>query len=113
MIKHTEKALKPTLTAPSTKACGKITKRGQGTMTYENGNKYEGQWVNDKKEGEGTMTYADGAKYEGQWVNDKKEGEDGTMKYANGNEYRGQWLNDKKEGRAPWYADGPSTRANG
>ena len=34
------------------------------------GNKYEGDWVKNKKHGMGTFTYEDGFKYKGKWVND-------------------------------------------
>jgi len=33
---------------------------GQGTFTYPNGEKYEGEWKNGKKHGHGTYTWSDG-----------------------------------------------------
>ena len=40
---------------------------------YENG-KYEGIIIKGKREKTGTMEYNDGTKYEGEWNNDKKHG---------------------------------------
>lgn len=42
----------------------------------------------------GTCSYADGDKYEGEWKDDKRDGE-GTMSYKNGDKFTGEW----KEGR--------------
>jgi hypothetical protein len=39
--------------------------------------------VRDAKEGEGTFTYADGSRYEGQWRADLKEGA-GTLRNPEG-----------------------------
>ena len=39
-----------------------------------NGNKYEGEFKNDKREGKGIMLYNDGDKYEGEFKDDKKDG---------------------------------------
>jgi hypothetical protein len=40
---------------------------GRGTMTYANGDVYEGKWSVNKRHGQGKMTYANGAVYEGLW----------------------------------------------
>ena len=42
---------------------------GQGTYQYSNGDKYKGQWKNNRLDGQGTLTYLDGSKYVGQWKN--------------------------------------------
>ena len=42
-------------------------KHWQGTLTCTNGDKYEGQFYEDKKHGQGTLTRTNGDKYEGQW----------------------------------------------
>ena len=40
-------------------------------MTYENGDRFEGYWLDDKKEGPGRYFYLSSQKmYEGEWVND-------------------------------------------
>jgi hypothetical protein len=41
----------------------------KGTYTYVNGNKYDGEWVNDKKHGRGVYHYySTNEKYDGEWV---------------------------------------------
>ena len=40
-------------------------------MTYNNGDKYEGEWINDKKEGKGIYYYNIGEQYGGEWKNDE------------------------------------------
>ena len=43
-------------------------------MTYNNRDKYDGDFINDKREGNGIMTYNNGDIYKGDFINDKKEG---------------------------------------
>jgi hypothetical protein len=70
-------------------------REGDGIMTYSNGDKYNGNWRNDKREGLGDMTYTNGDKYNGEWVEDKREGE-GSMTYGDGTpSYTGIWINDR------------------
>ncbi len=38
-------------------------------MIYPNGDKYVGEWKDDKMDGRGTATFTDGTKYAGQWKN--------------------------------------------
>ena len=45
-----------------------------GTETYSNGDKYVGEYKNNKMHGQGTYTYADGEKYVGEFKNDKYVG---------------------------------------
>jgi hypothetical protein len=45
----------------------------RGTMYYDNGHKYSGQWANDKMHGDGVFYYPSGARYEGTWLNGKRE----------------------------------------
>ena len=40
---------------------------GQGTYTFPDGEKYVGEWENNKKHGQGTYTFPDGSKYEGEF----------------------------------------------
>jgi hypothetical protein len=40
---------------------------GYGVFTWEDGRKYEGSYVDDKKEGNGRFTWPDGRVYEGLW----------------------------------------------
>ena len=66
---------------------------GKGTMTWDNGDVYDGQWRYGKMSGEGTITWYDGTSYTGNWRSDKRNGF-GTMKYKNGKIAKGNWLDD-------------------
>ena len=44
---------------------------GQGNYTWKNGDKYVGQWKNDKRHGKGTKTYKNGKIERGIWENGK------------------------------------------
>lgn len=87
-----------------------------GTYTFANGNKYSGEFKDDKYHGKGTYTFADGDRYVGEWRDDLRNGD--------GIEYRldraiisaGQW----KDGalvrslpldisRFPFDADSPTS----
>lgn len=56
------------------RASGEINglKDGQGTYRYYNGDKYTGQWREDKKQGEGTLEMSTGDVYKGGWMYGKK-----------------------------------------
>jgi len=45
-----------------------------GVMIYKNGEKYEGQWIDDEKGPQGTYFYSDGSVYKGDIINETKEG---------------------------------------
>lgn len=72
---------------------------GQGTMRYDNGSWYTGQWSYGSWSGSGTgkYTYKSGNTYEGEYLNGKRHGT-GTMQYANGGWYKGQWQEGKWSG---------------
>ena len=67
---------------------------GQGTSTYPDGGKYEGEWEDGKQHGQGTYTYPNGSKYEGEWKDGRKHGQ-GTMTYPDGTVQRGTWKHGK------------------
>ena len=46
-----------------------------GEYTYANGDKYDGEWKDNKKDGKGILSCANGDKYDGNWANDKRNGE--------------------------------------
>ena len=81
-------------------------RHGQGTYTFANGGKYVGEWKDGKSEGQGTGTYADGSKYVGEFKDGKPEGQ-GTGTYADGSKYVGEWKDGKPEGQGTYTnADG-------
>ena len=51
---------------------------GKDNLTWENGNKYEGQWLDGFEHGDGIYTWADGSCYVGIWNKDRKDG-NGTL----------------------------------
>jgi len=71
-------------------------KNGIGFMQYQNGDIYFGLWKNDKRYGNGIFKCAAHI-YDGEWFNDTKYGK-GTLIYINGIIYEGDWANDKKHG---------------
>ena len=44
----------------------------QGTTTYPDGEKYVGDFKNDKPNGQGTYTWKNGDEYVGEWKNGKR-----------------------------------------
>ena len=66
--------------------------------TYANGDKYEGDFVDDKKHGKGVYVYANGDKYEGDWLDGKKHGK-GVITFADGNKYEGDFVDGKFHGK--------------
>jgi len=79
---------------------------GQGTYQYSNGDKYKGQWKNNRLDGQGTLTYLDGSKYVGQWKNNKRHGQ-GTYIYPDGSKYIGKHKDNKRHGQGTLtYLDG-------
>jgi hypothetical protein len=71
----------------------KFIRNGYGAYTYENGEKYEGEFENGLRSGSGEYHYSDGSIYRGEWLNDKKMGF-GSYKYGV-YEINGQWEDDK------------------
>ena len=65
-----------------------------GTYISSEGDKYVGEWKEDKQHGQGTYTFADGRKYVGEFKEDKLHGQ-GTYTYANGTLARGYYMNDQ------------------
>jgi len=55
-----------------------------GTVTYSNGEKYDGEWKDNKKHGQGAHTWPNGDKYVGEYKDGVPFGQ-GTYTHSNGN----------------------------
>ena len=79
---------------------------GQGTYTYANGDKYVGKYQDGKRHGQGTYTFASGNQYVGEYQDGKMDGQ-GTFTWADGDKYVGEFKDDKKNGQGTYtFADG-------
>ena len=81
-------------------------RNGLGTYTYASGNMYTGEYKDNKKNGEGTFIWIEGDKYVGEYKNDKRNGH-GTYTYPNGDKYIG------KHKDSLFHGQGTYTYANG
>lgn len=71
---------------------------GKGTMNYESGRMYSGDWVTGQWHGKGKLLNANGDTYEGDFVYDARHGK-GVYKWDNGDVYTGDFCLDKREGK--------------
>ena len=76
---------------------------GQGTYYHLSndelmGNKYVGGFKDGKKDGKGTYTWSNGDKYVGEYKDDKRNGQ-GTYTWPNGNKYVGELKDGKYNGQ--------------
>jgi len=76
-------------------------REGRGTMVYDDGDMYEGQWRAGEKHGQGKFSFATGDVYEGEYAKDKKHGK-GTYTYAGGDVYEGEYAEGKKHGQGKY-----------
>ena len=77
-----------------------------GELVWKNGNKYIGNFVDNKMTGKGIKIFVNNAVYEGDFINGLFHG-NGIMKYANGDVYEGEWKDNKKSGMGKYrYANG-------
>ncbi len=77
-----------------------------GSITFPNGQKYDGEFKNNKRNGQGTFTFPSGEKYVGEYKDDQPHGQ-GTSTFPNGEKYVGEFKDGKRNGR------GTSTFAGG
>jgi len=75
---------------------------GYGTYAYSNGDKYTGDWVNQKMHGNGAYYYKNGNIYKGQFKHNKLEGI-GTVVFYTGAKYTGNYLNNKANGEGTYF----------
>jgi len=80
-------------------------------VAYANGDRYEGELLDDKRNGRGVYTVANGDRYDGEFLDNKKNGH-GMSTYANGSRYDGEFLDNKKNGRGV-YTDANGDRYDG
>ncbi|MAQ98254.1 MAG: hypothetical protein CMD50_03060 [Gammaproteobacteria bacterium] len=83
-------------------------KHGYGTYTYKNGNKYEGEFFDDIVSGQGTAFFSDGGKYVGGFKDNLFHG-NGTETFPNGDKFEGNYKDGKEHGLGVYtWADGES-----
>ena len=63
-----------------------VKKKRKGLMTWTNGDKYDGEFLNNQMHGYGVYDWADGRRYEGYWVDNMMHGR-GTYKGKDGSIY--------------------------
>merc|ERR1711964_605291 len=94
------------------------TRVGEGTMHFNDGRVYVGQWKDSKMHGKGTATQLNGRRYLGQWKDNKRHGKGIILykkrknKYCNGQvTYSSNWKDDKMYGQGEMtYTDGRKER---
>ena len=86
-----------TYTLPACPDTSKVWNNCFGTYYYTGeylGDKYIGEWKNNKKHGYGTYTYKSGDKYVGNYKDDKYHGQ-GTYTWSDGRRETGFYMNDE------------------
>ena len=85
-------------------------KHGQGTYTHASGEKYVGEYKDNKKHGQGIYTWPDSDKYVGEFKDGNYHGQ-GTYSYDDGEKYVGEWKDGTMHGQGTYtYADGTAKR---
>ncbi|MBO5584337.1 MAG: OmpA family protein [Prevotella sp.] len=75
---------------------------GKGVMTYSDGNKYDGEWMQGKHHGMGTLYYANGNKYVGEFCNGDITGK-GKLWYADGSYVEGYFKSGRVSGKGRYH----------
>ena len=76
---------------------------GNGTMIYDNRDRYIGEWKDGKKHGNGVKTWLNGNKYDGEWEDGEQHGH-GVRTWSYGSKYDGEWEygNSSGKGVSTW-----------
>ena len=76
------------------------------TVTYGNGDRYQGGWKDNTPHGRGSYSWATGDRYEGEWKAGRMHGE-GTYVWTDGAHYTGSWRDGLRHGAGSFaWADG-------
>ena len=79
---------------------------GLGTINFPSGQKYVGEFRDDKIHGQGTFTFPSGQKYVGEWRDGKQNGQ-GTYTFPSGEKYVGEYRDGKRNGQGTFtFPDG-------
>ena len=84
----------------------------EGTISSPNGDKYVGEFRDNKRSGQGTLTWANGGKYVGGFSNDVLSGQ-GTLTLGDGRKYVGGFSNGKMNGQGTMFAPDGSILVSG
>ncbi|MDR1783798.1 MAG: hypothetical protein LBR13_06020 [Dysgonamonadaceae bacterium] len=77
---------------------------GLGFCQLVTGEKYAGNWANNKYAGQGKLTFANGDEYTGSFVEGRR---DGFGRYQKGESYyEGEWKKDRWHGKGKLYENG-------
>jgi len=82
---------------------------GNGTYTWTNGSKYEGEWKEGKQDGQGTLTSPSGYKYEGEWKDGRPNGR-GTEIFPDGSKGIGEFRDGEDWNTTLYDKDGNITK---
>ncbi len=70
---------------------------GKGTVLFEDGGRYTGEFQDNLRHGYGEMNFSDGFVFKGTWRNDAPEGS-GILFYQDGQTYKGDFVAGKRHG---------------
>jgi len=77
-----------------------------GTFTYANGDKYVGEWKDDKRHGQGTYTWPNQGQHVGEYKDGNRHGQ-GTHTFPDGDQYVGEYKDGMWHGRGTYtFTDG-------
>ena len=71
-------------------------------MYFDNGDRYDGSWVNNQMCGYGRIVESNGNVYVGMWYEGMKNGY-GFLTKNSGDNFEGYWINNKREGPGSYY----------